>query len=136
MSKPIKSKDIEIKIYCEDTDFQGFVYHANYLKYFERSRTEFLLDNNIQQNVLLQQEKAFVVRSIKMKYSSPAKIEDKVIIKSEIYKNSNARLTFSQKALDKTSSNILCTADVEICLINLTTKKPQIFNNDLLLLFS
>ena len=136
MNKTFKHKDFNLVVYVEDTDFQGFVYHANYLKYFERSRTEFLLDNNIQQNILLQQEKAFVVRSIKMKYSSPAKIEDKVIIKSEIYKNSNARLTFFHKALDKTSSNILCTADVEICLINLTTKKPQIFNNDLLLLFS
>ena len=47
MNKAIKPKDLYIKIYCEDTDFQGFVYHANYLKYFERSRTEFLIDNDI-----------------------------------------------------------------------------------------
>ena len=73
MNKAIKPKDLYIKIYCEDTDFQGFVYHANYLKYFERSRTEFLIDNDINQNHLLEQNQAFVVRAIQMKYLAPAK---------------------------------------------------------------
>ena len=42
MKKIIKCEDIEFQIYIEDTDFQGVVYHSNYLKYFERSRSEFL----------------------------------------------------------------------------------------------
>ena len=86
MSKAIKPKDLYIKIYCEDTDFQGFVYHANYLKYFERSRTEFLIDNDINQNHLLEQNQAFVVRAIQMKYLAPAKLEDEIVIKTEVQK--------------------------------------------------
>ncbi|GIS25012.1 MAG: hypothetical protein CM15mP126_2550 [Gammaproteobacteria bacterium] len=47
MSKIIKCSDLKLKIYIEDTDFQGVVYHSNYLKYFERARSEFLSTNNI-----------------------------------------------------------------------------------------
>ena len=47
MSKIIKCDDLHYKVYVEDTDFQGFVYHANYVKYFERSRSEFLSKNGI-----------------------------------------------------------------------------------------
>jgi len=47
MSKVIKCDDLNYKVYVEDTDFQGIVYYANYLKYFERSRSEFLSKNGI-----------------------------------------------------------------------------------------
>ena len=50
MKKIIKCEDIEFQIYIEDTDFQGVVYHSNYLKYFERSRSEFLSFANISQS--------------------------------------------------------------------------------------
>ena len=45
----MKCNDFNLKVFVEDTDFQGFVYHANYLKYFERARTQFLIDNQISQ---------------------------------------------------------------------------------------
>ena len=62
MKKIIKCKDKEFKIYVEDTDFQGVVYHANYLKYFERSRSEFLSYANISQNKLREKDLAFVIK--------------------------------------------------------------------------
>jgi len=136
MSKHIKSRDLFLKVYCEDTDFQGFVYHANYLKFFERSRTEFLIDNGISQEKLLNQRLVFVVRKIQINFISPAKIQDALMISSTVHKNSNARLTFSQVAKENTSNKILCSAEIEVCLINLETNKPKPFNNDLLLLFS
>jgi acyl-CoA thioester hydrolase len=135
MSKHIKSKDLYLKIYCEDTDFQGFVYHANYLKFFERSRTEFLIDNGISQEKLLNQQLVFVVRRMGINFISPAKIEDALTISSLVHKNSNARLTFSQTAKESNSNKTLCSAEVEVCLINLETNKPKPFHNDLLLLF-
>ena len=52
MSKTFKHKDFELTIYVEDTDFQGFVYHANYIKYFERARSDFLTKNSISQEEL------------------------------------------------------------------------------------
>jgi acyl-CoA thioester hydrolase len=135
MSKHIKSKDLYLKIYCEDTDFQGFVYHANYLKFFERSRTEFLIDNGISQEKLLNQQLVFVVRRMGINFISPARIEDALTISSLVHKNSNARLTFSQTAKESNSNKTLCSAEVEVCLINLETNKPKPFHNDLLLLF-
>ena len=56
MKKIIKCEDIEFQIYIEDTDFQGVVYHSNYLKYFERSRSEFLSYANISQNKLREKD--------------------------------------------------------------------------------
>ena len=47
MSKIFKHKDFNLVVYVEDTDFQGFVYHANYLKFFERARSNFLFENGI-----------------------------------------------------------------------------------------
>ena len=47
MNKIIKCSDLKLKIFIEDTDFQGVVYHSNYLKFFERARSEFLSQNNI-----------------------------------------------------------------------------------------
>ena len=135
MSKHIKSKDLYLKVYCEDTDFQGFVYHANYLKFFERSRTEFLIDNGISQEKLLNQQLVFVVRRMEINFTSPARIEDALTISSLVRKNSNARLTFSQTAKESNSNKILCSAEVEVCLINSETNKPKPFHNDLLLLF-
>ena len=135
MSKHIKSKDLYLKIYCEDTDFQGFVYHANYLKFFERSRTEFLIENGISQEKLLNQQLVFVVRRMGINFISPARIEDALTISSLVHKNSNARLTFSQTAKESNSNKTLCSAEVEVCLINLETNKPKPFHNDLLLLF-
>jgi acyl-CoA thioester hydrolase len=135
MNKHIKSKDLHLKVYCEDTDFQGFVYHANYLKFFERSRTEFLIENGISQEKLLNQQLVFVVRRMGINFISPARIEDTLTISSLVHKNSNARLTFSQTAKESNSNKTLCSAEVEVCLINLETNKPKPFHNDLLLLF-
>ena len=52
MKKIFKPRDLNLKVYVEDTDFQGFVYHANYIKFFERARSEFLQDNKISQKEL------------------------------------------------------------------------------------
>jgi acyl-CoA thioesterase FadM len=68
-------------------------------------------------------------------FISPARIEDALTISSLVHKNSNARLTFSQTAKESNSNKTLCSAEVEVCLINLETNKPKPFHNDLLLLF-
>ena len=66
----MKCNDFNLKVFVEDTDFQGFVYHANYLKYFERARTQFLIDNQISQ---LNSEGFFVIKNINcLLYTSPS----------------------------------------------------------------
>jgi acyl-CoA thioester hydrolase len=134
MNKIIKCNDLNITIYIEDTDFQGFVYHANYLKFFERARSDFLSSNKISQKTLRINNLAFVVKKINLNYVSAAELGDDLIIKTSVEKKSDARMIFSQKIINSSNKNVV-DGTIEICLINLITKKPQKFPDDLLLIF-
>ena len=101
MKKIIKCEDIEFQIYIEDTDFQGVVYHSNYLKYFERSRSEFLSYANISQNKLREKDLAFIVKSIKINYLKAAELGNQIVVQSDVEKKSDARMIFYQKVVDK-----------------------------------
>ena len=136
MSKIFKHKDFSIKIYVEDTDFQGFVYHANYIKFFERSRSDFLSSNNISQEILRKNNLGFVIKRIEIDYLFPAKLGDILVVKSSVEKKSNARMIFNQKIILKKDKTPICKGLVEVCLINIDTKKPKPLPNDLLLIFN
>ena len=135
MKKIIKCKDKEFKIYVEDTDFQGVVYHANYLKYFERSRSEFLSYANISQNKLREKDLAFVIKSIKINYLKSAELGNQIVVQSNVEKKSNVRMIFYQKIIDKNSGKEFVNGEVEVCFVNLSSKKPNQFPDDLLLIF-
>ena len=136
MKKIIKCKDKEFKIYVEDTDFQGVVYNANYLKYFERSRSEFLSYANISQNKFREKDLAFVIKSIKINYLKSAELGNQIVVQSNVEKKSNARMIFHQKIINKANGNEFVDGEVEVCFINLLTKKPKKFPDDLLLIFN
>ena len=87
MNKAIKCNSINLKIYVEDTDFQGVVYHANYIKFFEMARSEFLYANNISQNNLKSNNLAFVIKSINIKYISAADLVMKSLLILVLKKN-------------------------------------------------
>ena len=135
MKKTIKCNDIEFKIYVEDTDFQGVVYHANYLKYFERSRSEFLSNANISQKNLREKNTAFVIKGIKIKYLKAAELGDQIVVQTSVEKKSKARMIFYQNVIHKITGKEFVNGEVEVCFIDLTTKKPKKFPDDLLLIF-
>ena len=135
MKKTIKCKDIEFKIYVEDTDFQGVVYHANYLKYFERSRSEFLSNANISQKNLREKNTAFVIKGIKINYLKAAELGDQIVVQTSVEKKSKARMIFYQNVIHKITGKEFVNGEVEVCFIDLTTKKPKKFPDDLLLIF-
>ena len=135
MNKTIKHKDFFLKIFIEDTDFQGFVYHANYIKFFERARSDFLSNNNISQEQHRNDGFVFVVKKIEIDYLTTSKLGDTLIVQSSVYKKSNARMIFNQKIINQIDNKIICEGDVEICFINIYTKKPKPFPDDLLLIF-
>ena len=136
MNKIFKHKDFPLNIYVEDTDFQGFVYHANYIKFFERARSNFLLNHNIHQEILREKGFGFVIKRIEIDYLFPAKLNDELIVQTSVEKKSNARLIFNQKIIINKDSKLLCKGVVEVCFINIETKKPQAFSDDLLLIFN
>ena len=135
MSKIFKHKDFNLVVYVEDTDFQGFVYHANYIKYFERARSNFLASNNISQTGLRKLQLGFVIKSIEINYILPATLGDELTVQTLITKKSKARLIFNQDIYNSKTSEKICCGFVEVCLVNIETKKPKPFPNDLLLIF-
>ncbi|MDB4661505.1 YbgC/FadM family acyl-CoA thioesterase [Gammaproteobacteria bacterium] len=136
MSKIFKHKDFELTIFVEDTDFQGFVYHANYIKYFERARSNFLTINGISQNDLRQSNLGFVIKRIDVDFLYPAKLGEKLVVQTEVEKKSKARMLFNQKIISHDKKNQICKGSVEVCLVDIETKKPKPFPNDLLLIFN
>lgn len=118
---------LPIRVYFEDTDFSGLVYHANYLKFFERGRSDFVRLLGVQHNQLLSPENGedsavFVVRSIEIDYLAPASIDDLLLVSTKIAKVGAASVTLDQTV--RRDDKILVTALVKIVLIS-KEGKPQ-----------
>jgi len=89
---------LNIRIYFEDTDAQGVVYYANYLRFFERARTEYLREVGYGQHALMEEGGIFIVRKIEMKYRKPAKLDDLITIKTKLVKLGKVSFNFVQTA--------------------------------------
>ena len=135
MSKVHKCKDLNIFVYVEDTDFQGIVYHANYLKYFERARSSCLRDLYISQSKQIEEGKVFIIKTINIEFLRPAKIEDDLVVSSEIEYSSDARLFFHQRIKRNESNDIICRGKVEVCFYDQNKDKPIAFPENLLKVF-
>lgn len=91
-------KTINIRVYYEDTDHGGVVYHANYLKYMERGRTEALRDLGFAQSELSRQEDiVFVVTRTDVRFLRPARFDDELVVITELVEARGARLGFKQQ---------------------------------------
>lgn len=88
-----------VRIYYEDTDFSGNVYHAAYLKFFERGRTEMLREAGIHHAELAEQGIAFAVRSMELQFDGAARIDDLLTVTTDVVATSGARLTLDQVIL-------------------------------------
>ena len=125
----MKCNDFNLKVFVEDTDFQGFVYHANYLKYFERARTQFLIDNQISQ---LNADGFFVIKNINITYSFPARLEENLLVKTDLRLKTKARMIFNQTIENINTKKICCEATIEVCFLDKISNKPKAFNKGLL----
>ena len=134
--KPLfKCNDFICKIFVEDTDFQGVVYHANYLKYFERSRSQFLSDHHLSQTDALLNMESYVVKKIDLEFRMPAKLEDTLVIKTNAVLVSKARIQFLQSAVNQKNDTLICKGLVEVCYFDSIKNKPKAFPDSLLALF-
>ena len=113
----------QVRVYYEDTDAGGIVYYANYLKFFERARTEYLRKLNINQSKFLEQNIGFVVRKVEMDNLASAKLDDLLIVTSHIRQLKGASLVFEQQ-ISTEQHLVLCTAKVRVACVNLALAKP------------
>ena len=112
-----------VRVYFEDTDSGGVVYHANYLKFMERARTEWLRTLGLDQIKLKQEDKLmFVVRKIDIQYKIPARFNDELLIQTDCVKTTDYSIMLKQNILrDK---KIVTEGGVEIVCINSDLFKP------------
>lgn len=92
---------LRLRVYYEDTDFSGVVYHANYLRFLERGRTDFLRLLGVDQSRLHAQEDglAFAVRRMSLDFLAPARMDDLLVVETRVAEARGASLTMSQRVL-------------------------------------
>ncbi|MDQ2818984.1 MAG: tol-pal system-associated acyl-CoA thioesterase [Pseudomonadota bacterium] len=113
-----------VRVYYEDTDAGGIVYYANYLKFFERARTEWLRAADIGQQVMIDEYGAgFVVRSVHIDYHAAARLDDHITLTLDISKLGRASVVFHQQALR--GEQLLASAQVKVGCVDLATLRPR-----------
>ncbi len=107
---------LQMRVYYEDTDFSGYVYHANYLKFCERARSDFLRVVGIDQNQMIATGTAFVVRRMVCEFLRPARFDDVIIVETMPTKMAGARFDLSQRVLR--GAEVLFTTEVTVAMID------------------
>lgn len=117
-----------IRIYYEDTDVSGVVYHANYLRFFERARTEWLRARGCSQERLRhEQQAAFTVSEIEVAFRRPARLDDELDVTVTVSELRRASLRFSQQLRERgRPDHVLATAQVRVACVDAVSFKPRV----------
>ena len=123
---------LPIRIYWEDTDAGGIVFYANYLRFFERARTEWLRSFGLSQQVLREQTGGmFVVTDVRLRYLQPARLDDQLLVTANLQEKGRASLTIGQQALlnlehmNPSEPVLLNEATVRIGWVDAATMRPS-----------
>ncbi|MFC0338616.1 acyl-CoA thioester hydrolase [Kushneria avicenniae] len=121
---------LDLRVYIEDTDAGGIVYHANYLNYLERGRTEWLRDKGFDQHSLFERNIALVVRRLECQYRLPARLDDYVTVETRAGAPRQYTVAFEQQIMRH--GKLLFRGMVDIACIDATGYKPARWPEDLL----
>ncbi|MBO9332930.1 Tol-Pal system-associated acyl-CoA thioesterase [Achromobacter sp. HZ01] len=114
---------LQVRVYYEDTDAGGVVFYANYLKFLERARTEWLRDLGVNQSALAASEqRLFVVHSLDMSYRKPARLDDLLTIRSRITRLGRASIHFAQRA--ERDGELLAEGNIQVCCVDAIHMRP------------
>lgn len=114
---------LTIRIYYEDTDAGGIVYYANYLKFLERARTHWLSELGFEQDVLLEQNCAFVVKQVEINYRQAAKFNEHITVHTSVSELKKASMVFAQRIY--VDERLLVDASVKIACVDLEKMRPM-----------
>ena len=122
-----EAKDFElpIKIYYEDTDAGGVVYHAGYLRFMERARGEWLSELGFEHRRLAEERGvAFVVRGVKISYRTPARLDDRLLVRTTPRRLGRARIVFLQEIVFAETEIVSASAEVDVACIEPSSLRP------------
>jgi acyl-CoA thioester hydrolase len=117
---------MEVRIYYDDTDAGGVVYHANYLRYLERGRTEFLRDRGLSVQAMHEQGIIFPVVAIEINYRSPARLDDLLVVETKIVAVKNSSFVAGQKVFRKDDGRLLVEARVTLACVGETMRAQRL----------
>ena len=114
-----------VRVYWEDTDAGGIVFYANYLKFFERARTEWLRSLGIEQSRLREGTGGiFIVSATSVRYLQPARLDDELRVTAELQEVGRASLTISQQARQHPAGTVLAEGLIRIGWVDAATLRP------------
>jgi acyl-CoA thioester hydrolase len=114
---------VDVRIYWEDTDGGGVVYYANYLRFFERARTEWLRERGLDQSRLKAEDDiVFAVRRVEVDYRLPARLDDQVTVTAVVTEVGRSRVRFTQSILR--GDEILAEAVIDTACLRAGSFKP------------
>jgi len=113
------------RVYLEDTDAGGIVYHTTYLRWMERARTEALRSAGVEQSECFKADVSFVLHSMNLRFVTAAALDDEIVVSCELHTRSGASLTFRQSVANQRTGRVHCTAEVVVACISLQTKRPR-----------
>lgn len=124
----------EYRVYYEDTDSGGVVYYANYLRFLERARTDWLRSRGVQHSRLAAEHGlVFAVRSVNVRYLAPALLDDTLAVCVEAQLNGRLRINFRQTI--HSNGRLLSEATVEVVSVDATRFRPKAIPKDILRIF-
>lgn len=114
-----------VRVYYEDTDLGGVVYYANYLRFMERARTEWLRAAGFEQDELIRElDVIFAVRKIEVEYLLPARFNDQLRVSVKVIDVRQASITLAQEITKQNENGVLCKGIVKIASLKASTFKP------------
>ncbi len=116
-----------VRVYWEDTDAGGVVFYANYLKFMERARTEWLRSLGFAQDALVRDEGIlFAVSRVELDFKGPARLDDALSVSARIIKRGKASLTFFQEVRKEDHGNtLLCSGRVKVACLDARRFRPH-----------
>jgi len=115
-----------VRVYYEDTDSGGMVYYANYLKFMERGRTEWLRCLGFEQDALREREGIlFAVRRVALDFRQPARFNDLLTVRSRISQRRRASLSFHQEIIREVDHQLLCDGEIQVACIDAVSFRPR-----------
>lgn len=115
---------IPVRVYIEDTDAGGIVFYANYLKYFERARTELVRSKGVSLRDGLGAGVSYVVHSLDVNYRQPAKLDDLLVVTAAIKKVAKTYFVFVQQVINE-DGRCLVEATIKVACVSYPELKPQ-----------
>ncbi|WP_427911737.1 tol-pal system-associated acyl-CoA thioesterase [Ramlibacter sp. MMS24-I3-19] len=116
---------LPVRIYWEDTDAGGIVFYANYLKFFERARTEWLRSLGVSQRDLRERTGGmFVVSETSVRYLQPSRLDDELLVTAQLQEAGRASMVIAQRALLQPTGAVLATGTIRIGWVEAATLRP------------